>query len=242
MIVSGRLFGDDERRGFRRRYRVNRGWSFITHAATTIGLLSAVTHWGWGGPIAGILTLALLAAAIGAAVSDAAVLHTLPRLAWIGLVTGAVLTAVAGLVAVFQAAGLLVVLLLVCTSPALIAAVRVLGHCATDTPETVPIDGLSQRAQSVQVVEDLAGFATSSTEDLAGLDDASLCLAWRRSFLLLEAAESAEHRIAVVQYRERCLDELQRRCPQGVAAWFSSGARASGNPLPFLNERPHPPA
>jgi hypothetical protein len=73
---------------------------------------------------------------------------------------------------------------------------------------------------------------------LGALDDAELCLAWRRSFVLLNEAASPQEKLVVVTLRERYLDELQRRCPSGVSRWLDSGARASGNPLPFLDDHP----
>ena len=73
---------------------------------------------------------------------------------------------------------------------------------------------------------------------LGALDDAELCLAWRRSFVLLNEAASPQEKLVVVTLRERYLDELQRRCPAGVSRWLDSGARASGNPLPFLDDHP----
>ncbi|HEY9335284.1 MAG TPA: hypothetical protein VIQ79_12705, partial [Kribbella sp.] len=72
--------------------------------------------------------------------------------------------------------------------------------------------------------------------ELARLDDEALCLEWRRSFFRLEAASTASARLAVVQERQRYLDELHRRSPDGLAAWFASGARASGDPLPYVDE------
>ena len=73
---------------------------------------------------------------------------------------------------------------------------------------------------------------------LGALDDAELCLAWRRSFVLLNEAASPEEKLVVVTLRERYLEELQRRSPSGVSRWLDSGARASGNPLPYLEGRP----
>jgi hypothetical protein len=73
---------------------------------------------------------------------------------------------------------------------------------------------------------------------LGALDDAELCLAWRRSFVLLNEAASPREKMVVVSLRQRYLDELQRRSPSGVSRWLESGARASGNPLPFLDDRP----
>jgi hypothetical protein len=71
--------------------------------------------------------------------------------------------------------------------------------------------------------------------DLRTLDDEALCLIWRRSFLLLRDAKSAADSLSVVEQRQNYLDELHRRSPQGLVAWFNSGGRASGSPLPFLH-------
>ena len=76
--------------------------------------------------------------------------------------------------------------------------------------------------------------------DVRQLDDRALCLAWRHSYPMLMAARSPEERLAVVQRRQEYLDELHRRSPEGLAAWFAAGGRASSNPLPFLAAREEP--
>ena len=95
------------------------------------------------------------------------------------------------------------------------------------------------RAAAAQLpADDLEGLVpTRSTEPVGGLeslDDDALCLAWRRSFLVLQSARSDRDRLAVVAQRQRYLDELERRSPQALETWLASGARAAGNPLPFL--------
>jgi len=243
MNESTPLFGDNERRQFRGAYRASRAWSNCAQAITLIGLVCAVARWGWRGPITGVLGLGVFVAAIAAAVCcGEGGLRKLPRMVWLGFATGFVVTGVAGLVAVFQVAGLIVVLLLVGTAPAFITGIRVLWHSVMDTPDTVRPDGpVSPQPHATRDDIDLPDRLAWLAEDIGSLDDVSLCLAWRRSFVLLEAAQTPEERMAVVEQREQCLDELQRRCPEGVAAWLSSGARASGNPLPFLSADPPPP-
>ena len=75
-------------------------------------------------------------------------------------------------------------------------------------------------------------------EELTALDDDELCLAWRRSFVMLNAAGSPCERLLLVKQRQRYLDELERRSPDGLASWLTSGARAPGNPLPHLRAHP----
>jgi hypothetical protein len=76
--------------------------------------------------------------------------------------------------------------------------------------------------------------------DLRTLDDAALCLAWRRSFVRLGTIRGAAARLAIVEQRQRYLDELQRRHGEAFQSWLESGARASGNPLPYLQDRRSP--
>jgi hypothetical protein len=66
------------------------------------------------------------------------------------------------------------------------------------------------------------------------LTDEALCLAWRRSFGALERSGTAAQRMEVVEHRSALLGELERRSPDGVAAWLASGARAAGNPARFV--------
>jgi hypothetical protein len=71
-------------------------------------------------------------------------------------------------------------------------------------------------------------------DSVTTLDDEALCRAWRRSYLQLDASGIGSRRLAVVRLRELYLDELSRRHPAEVRQWLASGARAAGNPLPFL--------
>jgi hypothetical protein len=75
------------------------------------------------------------------------------------------------------------------------------------------------------------------------LTDEELCLAWRRSFLGLERARTRVALQDVVRLRQAYLDELARRYPSGMKAWFDSGARAAGGPDRYLHTRsPHHPS
>ena len=71
-------------------------------------------------------------------------------------------------------------------------------------------------------------------ESLSDLEDEALCQAWRRSFRLLEGTTGIEELAFLAELRGRYLDELDRRHPDGVSRWLASGARAAGNPLPYL--------
>jgi hypothetical protein len=153
------------------------------------------------------------------------------------ITTGLVLTAVTGLVAVLHAFAFCILVPLAATSPLVTSLARRFFAGPDSRPGSPPAraatrDHAESRVEPAghELVEPLA-------PDVLSLDDAALCLAWRRSFLLLRAARSAADSLVIVEQRQRYLDELHRRSPQGVLAWFSSGGRASGNPLPYLGHR-----
>jgi hypothetical protein len=66
------------------------------------------------------------------------------------------------------------------------------------------------------------------------LTDEELCQAWRTSYTLLGQQPSAARIAAVAAERQTYLEELERRHPRGFGAWLASGARAAGNPLPYV--------
>lgn len=86
--------------------------------------------------------------------------------------------------------------------------------CACPGPERPPVEPLSE---------------------LVRLTDEQLCQAWRASYLALQARRSsATAMLETIEERQRYLDELERRNASGLRAWLASGARAAGNPLPYL--------
>lgn len=72
--------------------------------------------------------------------------------------------------------------------------------------------------------------------ELPALSDLEVCRAWRRSFVLLDATISSADRLAIVQLREAYLDELGRRSPRALQAWFDAGGRAASGPDKFFRE------
>ena len=75
------------------------------------------------------------------------------------------------------------------------------------------------------------------SSELGELTDQQLCHGWRASYVALQQRLSPVQTIAIVEERRKYLDELERRNANGFAAWLASGARAAGNPLPYLVER-----
>jgi hypothetical protein len=78
------------------------------------------------------------------------------------------------------------------------------------------------------------------TTDLRSLTDIDLCHAWRASFSALQETSSPAQRLRVVQARQECLDEFERRNPEGLMSWLASGARAAANPSRYVLGSPSP--
>jgi hypothetical protein len=196
----------------------------------------ASAQWGVQAPAAFSLCIAFVVIIAWSSFGLAGI-RAAPRVMWLGLVAGLTVPAAAGLMVVAGLAGVLLVLALTATSPVLRAFVGRRWPGLLDTQ--LAAAAVASPMSPVGPEPPFALFEEPLVlpTDLAVLDDEALCLAWRHSFLLLEGARSEPERMRVVRQRERYLDELQRRCPQGFAAWLAAGARASGNPLPFLVER-----
>jgi hypothetical protein len=69
---------------------------------------------------------------------------------------------------------------------------------------------------------------------LETVDDATLCEVWCQSYLSLCTAENRDDAAVIAAYRQGYLDEMVRRNPVGMAAWFASGARPGASPMTFL--------
>jgi hypothetical protein len=244
VIKSSPSAGDDRSPRLTWSYRV--AWTVCANTLIAVGLVCALASWGWLGPASAILTVAFFVVVIAMVVLPGTGLGALPKMLWRGLYAGTVLTAATGLTVVFGALGFFLVLLLSAIAPGLGAGLRLCWGLLTAKRDVKTLDeetGLASPVASAPVVWEPAVSELRPRnrtpwlpEELDSLDDVSLCMAWRSSFTVLEAAASVEERMAVIEHRQRCLDELQRRNPDGVAAWLSSGARASGNPLPYLRD------
>ncbi|WP_432937016.1 hypothetical protein ACQPXM_24185 [Kribbella sp. CA-253562] len=208
--------------------------SFCLYLATTVGLVCTIVTWGVLAALASGVLFALAVGAIASAVWAEDVRRAASRIARVALAAAVLAPAAMGLLAVFGFAGLLVVLALAVTTPGFTSLVRT-RRAADRGPSPVRPDfGVPNVA--VPPMRRAVPPMTGPLPDAGSLDDEALCLAWRRSFVQLEAARSAAERLAVVERRQQYLDELHRRSPQGLAAWLASGARASGNPLPYVGD------
>jgi hypothetical protein len=208
--------------------------SCCIYLATTTGLLCVIANWGLRGAIVSVVLVAAAAAPVASAVWAGDGRRAVPRIARVALAAGLIAPAIIGLIAVFKFAGVLIVLILAATTPALTSLLQARRRTKED-PSAVQPESTAPRVPAT-AGQLASGLAAGPARDLRSLDDEALCLAWRRSFVLLEAARSAAERLSVVEQRQQYLDELHQRSPEGLAAWLASGARASGNPLPYVGD------
>jgi hypothetical protein len=155
---------------------------------------------------------------------------------------GLTVTGLVALVAALGVAGLAMVLMLGSTAPVLRSLLRsqLRARWFPERSPTRPVVSTSP-AGAPSVIEEprLAGAPVSLPENCDNFDDAQLVMAWRRSFVQLQMAAGEADRLAAVNTRQRCLDELYRRHPRGMAAWLAAGARASGDPTRYIDgQRP----
>lgn len=105
----------------------------------------------------------------------------------------------------------------------------------TRKPKTHAPVAVSQAPEEEPSPQPPVGTAAEWSGSVRSLDDSELCNAWRTSFRKLEAATTASARADLVALRQACIDEMERRYPDGLRAWLESGARAAGNPSRYLD-------
>ena len=203
----------------------HRLWRSCARLAVVVGVVCATFEWGWQLALAGAVSSGFVCVIVALPFTDST-FAAMRVLYGRGALAGVTLVAGSGMIVAGGLAGAVLVLMLVGSSPLLRDFARARWptvFAPTREPsDEPPPDVLPERAY------------LSEPDDLSELDDSSLCLAWRHTFVALQASRSATHRLFVVRQREAILDELQRRCPAGFDAWLAAGARAPSNPLPFV--------
>jgi len=215
-------------------------WSWSAHLATAAGLGCALVSWDVTTVVLCVVLLVLVTGVIAASLWSSSCggaalwaedgRRAVPRILRVAFSGGLAAPAAVALIVVLKLAGVLLVLALVATAPPVTSFFRARREARGDVPGTPP----GSPAARIPATSLVGGPAAEPVVELESLDDEAVCLAWRRSFRRLEAAVTAAERLAVVEQRQRYLDELDRRSPDGVAAWLAAGARASGNPLPYV--------
>jgi hypothetical protein len=70
--------------------------------------------------------------------------------------------------------------------------------------------------------------------DESATTTAQLCQQWHDTFEDLHQATTPAAQLRIVTARQRCLDELERRDPDGLNAWLASTASPAGDPTRYL--------
>lgn len=213
----------------KRRTRLSRR-DIVVVGAVALGLSCSMGVWGVRSSLALLVSFTFTAAVILGVITErpSTGVHT-------GIAAGISVSAGVGLVAALGWLGFLIVLAMLATSPVLRS--RRPGRWWLRLPSPTLVDEVRVPAEDQDSFEPVQP-AEPEPADLRTLDDAALCLAWRRSFVRLGTQRGAAARLAIVEQRQRYLDELQRRHGEAFQSWLESGARASGNPLPYLKDPP----
>lgn len=205
------------------KYRT--AWTVALASVGILGTWVSVTTW----PLAGLVMVSLYATAVVGPVANILGEPEKERSFRRGLGIGAgaavVVIGGAGIVRLLGAAGLVVIVMFALASPQMLSWVaRRFGH-ATGQSEDL--------SSGVQTSGAMASerFVPQAPQSM---DDASLCMAWRRSFVALQRASSPGGTWRIVQCRQEYLDEIERRNPEGFSAWLVSGARAAGDPSRYV--------
>jgi Ca2+/Na+ antiporter len=181
------------------------------------------------------------------------------RTGWVGVLSGAAFLGAAGLMSQFGRVGFFVVMVLGLLCPALLARVFSLYRRLTQGAEPKDQDqprrhphprNATAHAHPQPAPPQSDADADSPLEPPLGnapwlvsapdlLDDRSLCLAWRTTYVALQQALSTPRRLRLVQRRQDLMDELERRNGIGFAAWLASGPRAAGDPSKYIVAEDH---
>lgn len=152
------------------------------------------------------------------------------RLLGAALVGGTTGGAFVGYAVVFGAGVILLAMALLGTSP---YAIRAYGRRLRATAET---SGARFDAVVAAFAYTGLGFVpVQRGSELCMLTDEQLCEAWRSSTTALRGG--SPHRLKrTVEDRQRYLDELERRNPNGIAVWLACRDTAERDPLVYLVE------
>jgi len=226
-------------------------WLVVASALTALGLTAAVTAW----PPEAVLTFFLLATVVAAGTASVTTEEGagLPwrRALRAGGLAGAAAVGAGGLIDLLAAWGFTLVVATIATSPAVVRGVIRLAarlgddgavldaptlavddEWFADEPPERPVD----RPRPTTPVFPPAADEAWMGRPIETMDDATLCLAWRSSYVALQQACSMPRELKIIERRQEMLDELERRNARGFSSWLASCPRAAGDPSKYLEE------
>lgn len=221
-------------------------WRLGAGALTSLGLVAALMAW----PPVAVLTFLLLATVVaaGAASITAVEGQGVPwlRVTRTGSVTAAICVGAGGLIDLLGTWGFVLAATTAVLSPRVVTAAAGLGSRLRDEGEA-PAPARPAEVQSLPQVQDNLPDVFTSAPALPSsvdrpwmvgspeaMDDETLCLAWRSSYVALQGVSSMARELKIIERRQEILDELERRNSRGFSAWLASKPRAAGDPFRFL--------
>jgi hypothetical protein len=169
--------------------------------------------------------------------------HSIGRLLARSLSIGGAVIGFAAFFAVSYPVALLLLVVLVSTSPPVMRRLR--GRPKRELrvdPENAenaenPARAIGDAAVS-GTTESLSPAVCEET-DLSATDVTELCRLLRHTFWDLRDTSDPAEKLRLVAHRQRIIDELALRDPEAVLVWLRSGARASGSPEKYFQPKPH---
>jgi hypothetical protein len=218
-------------------------WSISAGVAAGMGLGLALI----AVPVGAIAALIIFGLLVGSALTWAlhkdAVARPIGRVFWGGALSAGVMVVVGGLSAALGIIGLLVVLVMILTSPVFLTWLRRClsrGQRADSSPEQPATKTLrpSPGADRTSV----GGAATHAlfAIDPTALDDATLCAAWQISNAVLEQSNTTDLN-QLMEIRRQLLDELQRRHPATFSSWLAATPGATDDLTSYFTGHDNPP-
>jgi hypothetical protein len=215
-------------------------WTFV--AAGGVGL--AMLEWSTVAVIIVVLGITTVMAALLSMLSSEPAVRRRANGSVGHMFTWSVTVAFAGtgllaLLTVSPPLALLVVLLIAVTSPRLVSLVL---RRSTQRPPRHPDRTARGLGPATEPDDPPVAPVPPSQEqvDVTTLSDKELFYLWRRTFWELRGSAAVDDRLTVISLRQACLEELERRDPDGLSAWLDSGGRASGGPERYWRTPPRP--
>jgi hypothetical protein len=209
-------------------------WLIGTCCLTAIGLAAALVFMNWSTIVVVFLLTALVGGSIHfnvAAVQEKATTRLLTEAVRWALRASVGVLAICGYVAAVGLATLPLLGLIAATSPLVLRQQSARSMPADDRLAEAPPPAPPASPEKPPAGAGLPG-------NLEDLSDEDLCLAWRRSFTALQNCDIVENQLALIEARERYLDELERRRPDAFAEWLQTMPRAAGDPTRYYVRGP----
>ena len=226
-------------------------WLTMAGGLTAVGLADALLAW----PAVAVLTFLLFATVVAAGTASMTTEEAQGppwrRAARTGTAAAAALVGAGGLIDLLGTWGFVLVVTTAAVSPRVVAygarLTAVLGqedvapHAGGSRVDAWLPETHAERPRGPDV--SVPAFPRSAdapwlVRPVESMDDETLCLAWRSSYVALQKTSSMAREVTIVQRRQELLDELERRSARGFSAWLASSPRAAGDPSRYLGDDP----